>query len=144
MKSTQVKAKLLVQLIEIYCKMYMVFILFIVLLTIGCVVTTNQVLLTCGGSTEPGVRGQPGPPGKRGPIGPPGTPGSQGPNRLKGEPGESDTWKNVAADMQRRITELEKIGKQFKEVENETNALFQRRNDFEYFSSQRIPRLQKT
>jgi len=91
--------------------MYTFFILFVVLLTISSATTANQVLLTCGGSTEPGERGPPGPPGKRGPIGPSGKSGFKGPKGNKGEQGESDTWRNVAADMQRRISVLEKFGK---------------------------------
>jgi len=122
----------------------MLFILLVVLLTICGAASTHQVLLTCGGSTEPGERGPPGPPGKRGPIGPPGISGTQGPNGIKGEPGESDTWRIVATEMQQRITKLEKFGKQFKEVEIEIKVLSLHRNDFEHFSRPRIEQLQKT
>jgi len=77
---------------------------------------------TCGGSTELGKKGPYVPPGKRGAIGPPGISEAQGPKGIEGEPEESDMWRNVAADMQRRITMLEKIGKQFKGMENKTKA----------------------
>ena len=115
--------------------MHTYFTLFVILLTIGCVATTNQVLLTCGGPTDPGERGQPGPPGKRGQIGPPGPSGPNGPigfpgnigprgatgergsqglkgsKGAKGEPADSDTWRNAVADMQRKIVMLETAGK---------------------------------
>jgi len=104
-------------------------ILFAVLSTIGCVFTTNQVLLTCGGSGEPGQRGPAGLPGKRGHVGPPGPhgprgvigprgaigqrgpQGPQGARGLKGEPGEGDTWRTMTEELQRKLSSLDRLGK---------------------------------
>jgi len=74
---------------------------------IGYSAGANQVVLTCGDSTEAHEKGPAGPPGKRGPIGLPGRIGPRGP---KGDPGRSDTWMPVVEEMQRKIDSLERLG----------------------------------